>query len=69
MQDILYQYGLKSVIHGNESVFNTIESDQLFIILYAFAHPHSQGYIKSALISNFFRHSATFLLELQRTKN
>ena len=64
VQDILYQYGLKSVIHGNESVFNTIESDQLFIILYAFAHPHSQGYIKSALISNFFGHDATFLLEL-----
>lgn len=62
VQDTLLEYGLRSIIRSKASVFKSEESDQLFKILYAIAHPLSEGYLKSSLLTDFFDYRASDIL-------
>ncbi len=69
IQDVLWKFGLRSIIRSKTSVFKTDEADQMFRILNAFAHPYSDGFIKSALVTDFFSFDASKILAFQQKED
>ena len=65
MQQALSARQIPSVRHGQESVFQTHEANEMYFVLQSVAKPSSEGLIKAALITELMGFSANEISQLQ----
>ena len=69
MQHALSERGVANVRHGQESVFQSNEAQELYVILKAVAKPSHEPFVKAALITELSGLSAHQLAELESETN
>ena len=65
MQDALRRLRVPSVLHGDASVFDTLEAAELERVLHALADPRDAGVMRAALVTTMMGLSGNDLFDLQ----
>lgn len=65
IKEILWQYGLRSIIDSRASVFHTEEADEIYRLLVAISNPFNLGYLRSALCTSLLGNELSDLATLE----
>ncbi len=69
IQDALRQRGIRSVLNSRESVFRTIEAQELFLVLSAIHAPSFEALVRAAMSTRLLGYKASDMISLQKDAN